>query len=74
MAENYLKVIENKHFLRHANSKGIVNTDNDGLKKYREERDKMKRLNSLAEQQDKLGQEINDIKTMLQQILQKIEK
>lgn len=74
MAENYLKVIDNKNLLRHASSRGIVNIDNDGLKKYREERDKMKRLNSLAEEQDKLGQEINDIKTMLQQILQKIEK
>lgn len=74
MSENYLKVIDNKNLLRHANSKGIVNTDNDGLKKYREERDKMKRLNIIAEEQDKLGKEVNDIKLMLQQILQKIEK
>jgi len=74
MAENYLKVIDNKNLLRHASSRGIVNTDDDGLKKYREERDRAKKLNNIVEEQDKINQELNDIKSLLSQILNKIEK
>jgi hypothetical protein len=74
MAENYLKVIDNKKLLRHANSRGIVNIDNDELKKYREERDRAKKLNNIIEEQDKINQELNDIKSLLSQILNKIEK
>lgn len=74
MAENYLKVIDNKNLLRHASSRGIVNIDNDELKKYREERDRAKKLNNIVEEQDKINQELNDIKSLLSQILNKIEK
>ena len=74
MAENYLKVIDNKKLLRHASSRGIVNIDNDELKKYREERDRAKKLNNIVEEQDKINQELNDIKSLLSQILNKIEK
>ena len=71
---DYLKVVDHKDLLRHASSRGIVNTNNDALEKYKEEREKMKRLNDAIAMQENQATEIENIKNMLSKILEKLEK
>ena len=74
MSDNdYYKITNNSNLLRHAASKGVVNNDLEGLRKYREERDRMKKINSLANEQNNLKNQINDINTKLELILSKLE-
>lgn len=74
MADNdYYKITNNSNLLRHTTSKGVVNNDLEGLRKYREERDRMKKINSLATEQQNLKTQISDINNKLELILSKLE-
>jgi hypothetical protein len=54
------------------NTKAVVNIDNSGLSAYRKQRDKQKALDQAFQDINNMKQEFNDIKTLMQRILDKI--
>lgn len=68
----YQKVVDAKHLYRDADSKAIVNRDQESLNKYREERDLRSKLVKVAREHDDIKKEVAEIKTMLQAILERV--
>ena len=52
-------------FVRDVNTGGLLNTDNNGLKAYKLKKQRNKKI-------DNLESEVNDIKNLLNQILEKL--
>lgn len=67
--------IKNTEFIRDMNSKAVINTDVDGLRRYQQERKKIleqkKHLKSSEQRIDKLEKDIDEIKNLLYKILSK---
>jgi hypothetical protein len=66
---NYLKVYNNSSLVRDKKSKAILSVDADALVKYRNERERMLKLNSIHDENLKLKQELSEIKSMLVNLL-----
>jgi hypothetical protein len=69
MKPDFLKIRDNDHLIKNANTKAILNTDSKSLNKYREERDKLIKLSKVVEDTDKLKEDVAEIKNMLRQLL-----
>lgn len=68
----YAKVRENPELVRDMNSKAILNTNRSALESYKKKREKQQELNSAINDINNMKQDINDLKTLMQRILDKI--
>lgn len=68
-----MKIREDASLARLSSSGAILNTDNDQLHKYRQEREKNLRINKVIEDTKNLKNDVDDIKNMLSKILEKID-
>lgn len=65
----FLKVRDNKDLVRHVQSSAILNTNQKELNKYREEREERMKLKRLIEDQNKMKDDLDQIKAMLKQLV-----
>lgn len=65
----HLKVRDNKDLVRQAQSNAILNTNLKELNKYKEERDEKMKLKRLADESEQMKNDIQEIKSLLQQLL-----
>jgi hypothetical protein len=75
---DYLKVKDHPSLVRDKNSNAILNTDQIALNKYREERERLLKINNAVDDTDMLKkdmartkQDINEIKQMLMKLMEK---
>ena len=75
---NYIKVKDHPNLIRDSNSNAILNTDHNALNKYREEREYLLKVKATVDDTQRLKQDmaetkkdINDIKQMLLQLMEK---
>jgi hypothetical protein len=75
---DYIKVKDSPNLVRDKNSNAILNTDLSALNKYREEREYLLRVKNAVNDTEKLKedvaktqQDINDIKQMILQLMEK---
>lgn len=68
---DYIKVIEHKDLIRDPNSKAILSKDSDSLNKYKEDRELKRKLVEVAQNYDTLKNDVNDIKTMIQFLIER---
>jgi len=59
-------------YYRDLGSGAIVSTDADALRAYKLKKQKAHELNEIKNRQDSIEQDVNEIKSMLNQILEKI--
>lgn len=77
----YKKVVDENHLFRDVFSKGIINSDSDSLNKYKEARRNLNKIRLLSQdqeiikkEQNKLNQDIEEIKTLLYKLLENTNK
>jgi hypothetical protein len=68
----YAKVKENPELIRDMDSKAVLNTNRSALESYRKKREKQQELKSAIDDINNMKQDINDLKTLMQRILDKI--
>jgi len=68
----YVKVKDNPNLIRDVKTQAILNSDLDGLKTYKLKREKQQQLNSAVDDINNMKQDINELKTLMQRILEKI--
>lgn len=61
-------------FIRDPNTGAVINIDNKALQAYKLQKLKHKKIESKIESIDKLKEEVSEIKMMLSQILEKLNK
>jgi hypothetical protein len=66
---DHLKVRDNKDLVRHTQSNAILNTNLKELNKYKEEREEKIKLKRLADESEQMKNDIQEIKSLLQQLL-----
>lgn len=66
---DHLKVKDNKDLVRQRQSNAILNTNLKELNKYKEERDEKMKLKRLADESEQMKNDIQEIKSLLQQLL-----
>jgi hypothetical protein len=64
-----LKVKDNKDLVRQKDSKAILNVNTRELDKYRKEREEKFRLQKLFEENDQLKNDVEEIKSLLRQLI-----
>ena len=69
MQERLEKVKENPNLVRNSFNRAILNTDIEGLKAYKTQKNKEQKVTSEI---NNIKQDINDLKTLIQRILDKI--
>lgn len=68
----YAKVKENPELIRDMDSKAVLNTNRSALESYKKKREKQQELKSAINDINNMKQDINDLKTLMQRILDKI--
>jgi hypothetical protein len=68
----YAKVKENPELIRDMDSKAVLNTNLNALQAYKKKREKQQEIQSAVEDINNMKQDINDLKTLMQRILDKI--
>jgi predicted adenine nucleotide alpha hydrolase (AANH) superfamily ATPase len=68
----FAKVKENPDLVRDMNTQAILNTNVDALKAYKKRRQKEKDISDSMNDINTMKQDINDLKTLMQRILDKI--
>ena len=68
----YAKVKENPELIRDMNSKAVLNTNLTALQAYKKKREKQQEIQSAVDDIKNLRQEVNELKTLMQRILDKI--
>ena len=68
--ENYIKVKDHPNLVRDTISNAILNVDNDALNKYKQERDRLLKLNRVVEEHEQIKNDISDIKSMLIKLME----
>jgi hypothetical protein len=66
------KVIENPDLVRDLESQAILNTNENALKAYKIRKQKEKEISQSLNDINNMKQDINDLKTLMQRILDKI--
>jgi hypothetical protein len=66
------KVKDYPDLAKDPNTKAVVNIDNSGLSSYRKQRDKQKALDQAFQDINNMKQEFNELKTLMQRILDKV--
>jgi hypothetical protein len=67
----YIKVKDHADLVRDNKSGAILNIDDAALNKYKEEREEKRRLLSVMKENQNLRSEVDDIKKLLQDLLEK---
>lgn len=65
----YLKVVDHPDLVRQKDSKAILNVDVKELNKYKQERDEKMRLKRLLAESDQMKSDIEEIKSLLRQLI-----
>jgi len=68
----YAKVKENPELIRDMDSKAVLNTNLTALQAYKKKREKQQEIQSAVEDINNLRQEVNELKTLMQRLLDKI--
>lgn len=68
----YAKVKENPELVRDMDSKAVLNTNVSALQAYKKKREKQQEIQSAVDDINNMKNEINEIKTLMQRILDKI--
>jgi len=68
----YAKVKDNPELIRDMQSKAVLNTNLSALESYKKKREKQQELSSAIADINNMKQDINDLKTLMQRILDKI--
>jgi hypothetical protein len=68
----YAKVKENPELVRDMDSKAVLNTNVSALQAYKKKREKQQEVNAAIDDINNMKNEINEIKTLMQRILDKI--
>ena len=68
----YAKVKENPELIRDMQSKAVLNTNRSALESYKKKREKQQELKTAIDDINNMKQDINDLKTLMQRILDKI--
>jgi hypothetical protein len=68
----YAKVKENPELIRDMDSKAVLNTNSTALQAYKKKREKQQEMQSAVEDINNMKQDINELKTLMQRILDKI--
>lgn len=69
MDKIFLKVKDNPDLVREKNSKAVLNTNRVELNKYKQLREEKIKLKSIAEKQQKMEADIDEIKALLKQLV-----
>ena len=69
---SFNKVKDYPDLAKDPNTKAVVNIDNSGLAAYRKQREKQRVLDQTIDDINNMKQDINDLKTLMQRILDKI--
>jgi hypothetical protein len=64
-----LKVKDNKDLVRLKDSKAVLNVNSRELDKYKQDREEKLRLKNLFEENEKMKNDIDEIKSLLRQLL-----
>lgn len=67
-----MKVKDNPNLVRQKSSNAILNVNDKDLNKYKEERDQALQGKKLAEEQESLRRDVDEIKSLLKELLGKI--
>ena len=65
------KVKDHPDLAKDLSSKGVVNVDNSGYNKYREQRARQEQLNKVLAEHEEIKRDVSEIKDMLRQLLAK---
>jgi len=68
----YAKVKENPDLIRDLTNQAILNTNIDALSAYKKRRQKEKEISDFTTEINTMKQDINELKTLMQRILEKI--
>ena len=68
----YAKVKENPELIRDMNSKAVLNTNLTALQAYKKKREKQQEIQSAVDDINNLRQEVTELKTLMQRLLDKI--
>jgi hypothetical protein len=68
----YAKVKENPELIRDMSSKAVLNTNQTALQSYKKKREKQNEIQSAVSDINNMKQDINDLKVLMQRILEKI--
>ena len=68
----YVKVKDTPNLVRDMQNQAVLNSDSDGLKAYKLKREKQQEINSAVDDINNIKQDINELKTLMQRILDKI--
>jgi hypothetical protein len=68
----YAKVKDNPELVRDMDSKAVLNTNVSALQAYKKKREKQQEIQSAVDDINNMKNEINEIKTLMQRILDKI--
>lgn len=66
-----MKVKDNPNLVRQKSSNAILNVNDKDLNKYKEERDQALQGKKLAEEQESLRRDVDEIKSLLKELLGK---
>lgn len=68
----YAKVKESPELIRDMESKAVLNTNISALQAYKKKREKQQEIQSAVEDINTMKQDINELKSLMQRILDKI--
>jgi hypothetical protein len=68
----YVKVKDTPNLVRDMQNQAVLNSDLDGLKAYKLKREKQKEVSAAVDDINNMKQDINELKTLMQRILDKI--
>jgi hypothetical protein len=68
----YAKVKENPELIRDMDSKAVLNTNTTALQSYKKRREKQQEIDQSISDINTMKQDINDLKSLMQRILDKI--
>lgn len=63
------RVVNHDDLIRRGDSKAVISKDVSSLNKYRQERDRMLKLQNVVEDTERLKEDVAEIKGMLRQLL-----
>ena len=63
------RVVNHDDLIRRGDSKAVISKDVSSLNKYKQERDRMLKLQNVVEDTEKLKEDVAEIKSMLRQLL-----
>lgn len=69
---NHAKIKDTPGYVRDMSNQAVLNNDNSALDAYKKKREKQRELNSTISEINTMKQDINELKTLMQRLLEKI--